>query len=429
MGDHGNRRLLYAIMVAENCGRFIFARLVIRSIRLKKELSYNQTISACRIGHITQAIVNNFAPLLFLTFQRLFDISLDKIALLVSINFFAQLVIDLLSVRIIPRIGYRKAAVLAHLFCAVGLIGLCVLPYLLSDAFAGLLLAVILYAVGGGMIEVMISPMVEACPTERKEAEMSLLHSFYCWGCVLVILGSTLFFVLFGVENWRVLACLWALIPLFNAFLFSRVPIRMLEDEEEGISAKKLLSSGLFWVLFIVMLCSGAAEQSMSQWASAFAEAGLQVSKTAGDLAGPCAFAILMGISRLWYSKNDSRLSVTRAIFLSGLLCIGSYLLASLSASPLLGLIGCALCGLSVGVFWPGTLSLAAKAVKGGGTRMFAFLALGGDMGCSLGPALVGLVSASRGDDLHAGLFSAILFPALLLLCLLLSRAASQRAK
>ncbi len=381
---------------------------------MRGKYGFNHTITACYLGHITQAVVNNFLPLLFLTFQRGFGISLDKIALLVSINFFMQLMVDLISVRLIPRIGYRTAAVIAHIFCALGLVAVSVLPYLFKDAFAGLFIAVMLYAIGGGMIEVMISPMVEACPGERKEAAMSLLHSFYCWGCVLVILGSTIFFAIFGIENWRILACIWALLPLFNAYLFSRVPIRTLEDEQEPVSGVKLLSNGMFWLLFLIMLCSGAAEQGMSQWASAFAEAGLGISKTAGDLAGPCSFAILMGFARWWYSRNSEKLPVLRAILLSGLLCITSYLLASLSTSPILGLAGCGLCGLSVGVFWPGTLSLASKSIKGGGTRMFALLALGGDVGCSLGPALIGMVSASHGDDLHTGLLSAAIFPAVL---------------
>ena len=392
-------------------------------------LSYKHTQYACYIGYITQAIINNLAPLLFLTFRKEYGLDLSRITLLVTINFMVQLAVDLLAAKYVDKIGYRKAVVMAHIFAAVGLVGLGVFPEVFPTPYSGLVTAAVIYAIGGGLIEVIISPIVEACPTDSKAAAMSLLHSFFCWGCVAVISVSTLLFSALGMERWHLVACLWALVPAFNVFYFARVPIAEITDYGESMTISQLLKSKLFWVFALLMVCSGASELAMSQWASAFAEAGLQVSKTAGDLAGPCAFAILMGISRLWYSKNDSRLSVTRAIFLSGLLCIGSYLLASLSASPLLGLIGCALCGLSVGVFWPGTLSLAAKAVKGGGTRMFALLALGGDMGCSLGPALVGLVSASRGDDLHAGLFSAILFPALLLLCLLLSRAASQRAK
>ncbi len=400
---------------------FLFAAMRRRKTNLRKEDNYSHTLIACYLGHITQAVINNFAPLLFLTFQRSFGISLERIALLVSFNFFTQLLVDLLCVPLVPRIGYRRAAISAHVLCALGLFGLAVLPFILLDAFWGLLLCVVLYAIGGGMIEVIISPMVEACPTERKEAAMSLLHSFYCWGCVLVILGSTIFFALFGTANWRILACLWALIPLFNAVFFSRVPIPSLKEETENMGGGGLLSSGLFWLLFLVMLCGGAAEQSMSQWASAFAEAGLQLSKTGGDLAGPCAFAVLMGISRWWYSRNSDKLPVARAILLSALLCVLSYLIASLARTPVLALFGCALCGLSVGIFWPGTLSLAAKSIKGGGTRMFALLALGGDLGCSFGPALVGFVSAARGSDLRAGLLSAALFPALLTLALLLA--------
>ena len=390
---------------------------------MKKDTNFNHTLVACYFGMITQAVVNNFAPLLFLTFRREYGVSLERIALFVSLNFLTQLCVDLLAIPILPKLGYRRTAVGAHLFCALGLIGLAFLPDILPDPYIGLLISVMLYAVGGGMIEVFDSPMVEACPTEHKEAAMSLLHSFYCWGCALAILGSTLFFLAFGARAWRVLACLWALIPLVNALAFMRVPIRMPEDERPAGSTGSLFKNGLFWLIFVVILCGGAAEQSMSQWASAFAEAGLRVSKTAGDLAGPCAFAVLMGCARAWYAKNSEKLPVRRAMLLSALLCVASYLLASLTTSPAAGLAGCALCGLSVGVFWPGAISLAAKGIPDGGTRMFALLAFGGDIGCSLGPALVGLVSAAQGEDLHAGLLAAVVFPIILIAGLALAAA------
>lgn len=382
---------------------------------------YRHTIYASYLGYITQAILNNFAPLLFLTFQNTYAITLDRIALLVTLNFGIQLVVDLLAAKFVDKIGYRVSIVGAHLFAAAGLLGLALLPDLLPDPFAGLTLAVGIYAVGGGLIEVLISPIVEACPTDRKEAAMSLLHSFYCWGHAFVVLASTLFFTLCGIGHWRLLACVWALVPLLNSVYFSRVPLRVLVEEGEGMRFSQLFRSRMFWVFCILMVCAGASEQGMSQWASAFAEAGLGVSKTMGDLAGPCTFALLMGCARLIYGKFSHRLNLQRFMLLSGGLCVGSYVLAALSRNPAFSLLGCALCGLSVGILWPGTFSLAAKTMRRGGTALFALLALAGDLGCSSGPALVGVVSQAFGSNLKAGLLAALLFPALLLLGLTLA--------
>lgn len=377
--------------------------------------NYNHTLNACYLGYITQAIVNNFAPLLFLTFQSTYQISLDKIALLVSFNFGVQLLVDLLAARYVDRIGYRNSVVAAHIFAAIGLAGLAVFPAVLPDAYTGLLLAVFCYAIGGGLIEVLISPIVESCPTERKAAAMSLLHSFYCWGYVGVILISTAFFAVTGIENWKMLAVIWAILPVCNAVYFGLVPIQAEEETVEGIPVRQLLKMRIFWVLVLLMVCAGASEQGMSQWASAFAESGLHVEKAVGDLAGPCLFAVLMGSSRLLYAKWSERISLRRMMLGSGILCIAGYLLASLSPSPVLALIGCGICGFSVGVFWPGTFSMAAASCQNGGTAMFAMLALAGDLGCSSGPGVVGMVSGVCSDNLKAGLFAAILFPVLLL--------------
>ena len=384
--------------------------------------NYKHTLNASYLGYITQAIVNNFAPLLFLTFQRFYGISMDKIALLVTINFGFQLVIDLLSAKFIDRIGYRNAIVAAHIFVALGLVGLGILPDLFADPYHGLLLAILLYGIGGGLIEVLISPIVEACPTEQKSASMSLLHSFYCWGHVFVVLVSTAFFVLCDIENWKLLAYCWAALPLLNALYFTRVPISKLVEEHEGMSITKLLRTKMFWIFALLMVCAGASEQAMSQWASAFAEAGLKVSKTIGDLAGPCLFAILMGISRILHSKLSHRLSLKTTMLLSGGLCVTSYLLAVFSPYPVLSLIGCGLCGFSVGIMWPGTFSLSSEACPTGGTAMFALLALFGDLGCASGPGLVGVVSGAMGDNLKLGLLVAIAFPLLLIFGILLCR-------
>lgn len=390
---------------------------------MTKHNPYKRTLTACFIGYIVQAIVNNFAPLLFLTFQSTYGIPLSRITLLVTINFSLQLLIDLLSAGFIDKIGYRASVVLAHIFSAAGLILMTVLPGLLPDAFVGLLISVLVYALGGGLLEVLVSPIVEACPTDNKEKAMSLLHSFYCWGHVGVVLLSTLFFAVFGIENWKILALLWALVPLFNLILFATAPICTLnEDGEKGMSLSGLLTSKIFWILMLLMVCSGACEQAVSQWASTFAEKGLGISKTAGDLAGPMMFALLMGTSRLLYGKWGEKMNLQKCMAYSGVLCAVSYLLISLSPSPVLSLIGCGICGFSVGILWPGTFSMAAKQLRSGGTVLFALLALAGDLGCTGGPTYVGLMSGAFGDDLKAGILAALIFPAFLLLGLLLCR-------
>ena len=385
--------------------------------------SYKSTMCACFTGYIVQAIVNNFAPLLFVTFQKTFDIPLSQITALITVNFVILLLIDLLSAGFIDKIGYRASAVLSHVFAAVGLILLTVLPEVFASPFVGLLIAVIIYAVGGGLLEVLVSPIMEACPTENKEKAMSLLHSFYCWGHMAVVLLSTLFFTAFGISNWRILAIFWALIPIVNAIFFTQVPIYSLQEEgEKGLTLKELCRNKVFWLMMIMMVCSGASEQAVSQWASTFAEQGLGVSKTVGDLAGPLAFAALMGTSRLLYGKLGDKLNLNKCMFFSACLCVISYLCIALIPVPAIGLIGCALCGFSVGVLWPGTFSKSSAAIKRGGTVMFAMLALAGDLGCSGGPTLAGLVSGNFNNNLHIGILSAIIFPATMLLCLLISK-------
>lgn len=384
---------------------------------------YNKTIRSCFVAYIVQAIVNNFVPLLFLTFQRTYDIPLSQITMLITFNFGVQLLVDLLSVSFVDRLGYRFCMVLAHILSAAGLIFLTVLPEILPSAFAGILTAVMIYAIGGGLLEVLVSPVVESCPSDNKEKAMSMLHSFYCWGHVGVVLISTVFFSAFGIANWKILAVLWAIVPLVNAAAFTKVPIRsLMEEGETGLSLKELLTMKTFWILLIMMICAGASEQGVSQWASTLAEKGLGITKTAGDLAGPMAFAVLMGASRAFYGKYGDRISLDRFMVLSSLLCIASYLGISLLGMPQLSLVCCALCGLSVGIMWPGTFSKAAAALPKGGTAMFALLALGGDVGCSGGPTLVGFVSEFFGGDLKKGILAGGVFPVLLLLGVALCR-------
>lgn len=381
--------------------------------RLKK---YEHTIYASYLGYITQAIINNFAPLLFLTFATDYNLTLDKITFITTLNFAVQLTVDLFATKFVDKIGYRICVVAAHIFSFSGLIAMAFLPDLLSNSYIGLLVAVLLYAIGGGLIEVLISPIVEACPTEKKEAAMSLLHSFYCWGHVAVVICSTLFFQLLGIENWKWLACIWALVPLANTIYFSLVPLYPIVNEQDKIPLCQMLRQKAFWILMIVMICAGASEQSMSQWASAFAESGLKVSKTIGDLAGPCAFAILMGTARAIYGKYSDRIPLKKMMIASSVLCVACYLVAALSGNPIIGLIGCAVCGFSVGIFWPGTFSTAAVILPNTGTAMYALMALAGDVGCSAGPSVVGFIANANNNNLKLGLTFAIVFPIVILL-------------
>lgn len=384
--------------------------------------NYQTTIYACFTGYVVQAVINNFVPLLFLTFQKTYGIPLSQITMLVTINFGVQLLVDLLSAGFVDKIGYRRAILLAHICCGAGLIGLTFLPEMIGG-FWGLFFAVVVYAVGGGLIEVLISPIMEACPTDNKEKAMSLLHSFYCWGHVAVVLISTLFFSLAGIQNWKILALCWAVIPIANMLVFSKAPIADLNEKGEvGLTIGQLCRRKLFWILMLMMTCAGASEQAVSQWASTFAEKGLGVTKTVGDLAGPMAFAVLMGASRAYYGKYGDKINLDSFMEGSALLCAASYLVIALVPSPVLGLLGCAICGLSVGIMWPGTFSKAAASLRGGGTAMFALLALAGDLGCLGGPTLSGMVSSRMGDNLKVGILAAIVFPVLLLVCLRICR-------
>lgn len=362
---------------------------------------YNRTVTACFVGYIVQAVVNNFAPLLFLFFQKSYQIPLSQITLLVTFNFGIQLLVDLLSVGFVDRIGYRACMIAAHIFSAAGLVMLTFLPELLPVPFAGILISVMTYAVGGGLLEVLVSPVVEACPSDNKEKAMSMLHSFYCWGYAGVVLISTVFFQAAGIENWKILALLWAVLPVCNAIAFARVPfVPLIEDGEQGLKLKELLGRRIFWILMVMMVCAGASEQAVSQWASTFVEKGLGITKAAGDLAGPMAFAVLMGLSRTFYGKYGDKIDLERFMAGSSILCILSYLGISLVPVPQFSLIACAVCGLSVGIMWPGAFSRASAALPKGGTAMFALLALGGDVGCTGGPTLVGMVSGAVGDNL-----------------------------
>lgn len=386
---------------------------------MTKPKNYKKTLIACYLGFITQAISANFTPLLFLTFKNNYGISLEMIALVPMVFYLTQLLVDLVATKFADVIGYRTCVVVSQAVSAVGLILMAFLPDLLPNPFVGIMIAVVLYAIGSGLIEVLVSPIVEACPFENKAGVMSLLHSFYCWGAVGVILGSTIFFAIFGTSCWKILTLIWAIVPLINSFNFISCPIERLMGEGEGLKISQLLRLPLFWLMIILMICAGASEATMAQWASAFTESALGVSKTIGDLAGPCLFAVFMGVTRVFYGKFSEKLDLSKVMLGCGALCVVCYLLASLSPLPIFGLIGCALCGLAVGIMWPGTISISSQKCPKGGTAMFAFLALAGDLGATVSPAMVGGIADAVGGSLQTGLLFATVFPVIMIIGLI----------
>lgn len=387
---------------------------------------YGKTKRACYLGFVTQAIVANFTPMLFMAFHREHGIALPSLALIPAVFYVVQLITDFLCAKF-KNIDYRKSIIVSEITSALGLAGLAFIPSLFHNPLIGILLCVCVYAVGSGLIEVLCSPIIEACPFPNKEGMMSLLHSFYCWGAVGVILGSTLFFSLFGLENWRILACIWALVPLYNIFNFATCPIEPIVTGSEGMSMTELLRIGKFWPFLILMIAAGASESTLAQWASAFAEASLGVDKAVGDLLGPCGFAFCMGLGRLWYGKKGQNTDLTGYMTGAGILCFVTYLTAALSQIPLVSLAGCMVSGLAVGIMWPGSISITSARIPRGGTALFALLALGGDAGGTIGPSLVGLCTGSAGNDIQSGLLAASIFPVILIACLLLIRRMSVR--
>lgn len=384
--------------------------------------NYKKTQLACYLGFVTQAICANFVPLLFITFHTTYGISFQMLALISTCFFFTQLLVDLVCAGIAEKVGYRPCVIAAEVTSGIGLAGLAFLPELLPSPYMSIIVCVIIYAIGSGLTEVLVSPIIEACPFENKETMMSLLHSFYCWGWVAVVLGSTAFFGVFGLGNWKILALIWSLVPLCNIYNFATCPIEPLVEDGKGMRLMELFRSKTFWVLILLMVCAGSSEVSMAQWASAFAESALHVSKAVGDLAGPCGFAVCMGISRTLYGKFGEKVDLTQFMLASGAMCFACYLLAGLAGIPLLGLIGCSACGFSVGIMWPGSISISSKVLPTGGTAMFAFLALAGDLGGAVGPAIIGNVSHLAGDNLQAGVLAGIGFPAALLVTVLYIR-------
>jgi len=381
------------------------------------KLTYKHTQKACCLAYVTGAIVNNFAALLYLMFQKSFGITLFQIGFLMGLNFGIQIFVDLLGAKYAQQLGYRCCAVGAFVFAFLGLVMLPLLTAFMQNKFAAIVISISFSAIGSGMLEVIISPITEALPIGEKEAAMSMLHSFYCWGSVLVIGVSSLFFKLFGMENWRIITLIWAMLPLSTLVIFLIVPIRTLPSSHSGF--KGILSSKGFLIFLILMMCSGAGEIAMSQWASYFAEDALKVSKTVGDLMGPCLFAVFMGIGRVGYALFSDKINLKAYLKISSLGCVITYLVTAISPNPYLSLAGCAFTGLFVAIAWPGVLSLASQYNPKGGTGMFALLALAGDVGCTLGPQIV-VLGASKinvlSSPIHSGLLLSALFPLVMII-------------
>lgn len=385
---------------------------------MSKTKKYMSTKIACYTGYFVQAIINNLAPLFYVIFQNEFEINYTKISWLIMLNFVTQLFVDIMSVKIIEKLGYRVSIVFAHVFSSLGLFLLGVLPRAMENHYIGLVIPIIIYATGSGLIEVLVSPIVEGLPLENKSGEMSLLHSFYCWGQMSVVLFTTIAIKFAGSENWVYAPMIWAIIPFINMFMFMKVPIfPPVPEGEDEMKVSELFRSGTFILLALLMLCAGASELAMSQWASTFAEESLGVDKLTGDLLGPCLFALLMASARVVFGLAGDKVDVKKVLTFSAGLCVTAYLLSTLSKSPIVSLIGCGLCGLSVATMWPGVFSFAAKIFPRGGTPLFAMLAVFGDFGCAFGPWLAGVVSDGvrastiTFDPLKFGLMIAVVFP------------------
>lgn len=379
--------------------------------------NYKSTLHACYLGYITQALIVNLLPLLFVIFRDRFGLSYTMLGNLVVVIFITQLVVDALAIKLVDKIGHRISVVAAHLFAAVGMIALSILPRIMSNPYTGLIISCLIFSIGGGLIEVLISPIVESLPSDAKASSMSLLHSFYSWGQVLVIILSTVVLLLVGHDLWYLLPLLWAALPLFNFFKFTKVPLVPPHEESKLVPLKTLMTSKIFLIALLLMICAGAAEQTMAQWASLFAEKGLGVSKTLGDLLGPCLFAIMMGIARTSYGIKGKKINILKVLMACSILSIISFAITALVPIPAISLLGCSLCGLSVSLMWPGMLSLTAGKYPTGGIAMFAILALGGDLGCSIGPWLTGVVADSY--SLNIGLLMGMIFPAIMFIGLL----------
>lgn len=377
-------------------------------MKQKKKYTYRHTTFACYRGYVSQAINNNLTPLLFIVFRSSYGISYEQLGLLISINFITQIIADLWASKYADRIGYRACMIAAHGFCFAGILLLGILPLILPSTYIGLILAVIIYAIGGGLLEVVISPIVEALPSDNKEGSMSLLHSFYCWGQMAVVILTTILIRILGKELWFILPILWSFFPLYNMFTFFHVPILSLVHEGKEMKLKELFSAKTFYLAMLLMICSGASELAITQWASMFAEKGLGVSKVFGDLLGPGLFALFMAIGRTIYGIYGEKLNLKKGLAISSFFCVITYMITIFSSNTFVALLACSLTGFTVCLMWPGTFSIASSMFPRGGTLMFGILAICGDIGCSLGPWIAGKISdAVEVGQLKVNLFSA----------------------
>lgn len=393
-----------------------------------KARTFKGTKIACYTGYIVQGIINNIAPLLFVIFSDKFNMSLSKLSLLITINFATQLFVDTISIKFVDKIGYKPLAIASQSIAFLGLFCLGVLPNIMNNSYLGVVISIVLSAIGSGITEVIISPIVESIPGEKKTAEMSLLHSFYCWGQVTVVLLTTTMIKIFGNDFWFIAPIIWSVIPLINTMNFIGVPIEPNLTSEEKTPFFKMLFSKQFILLIIIMICSGASEIGMSQWSSYFAETGLKVSKMTGDLLGPCLFAVLMGTGRMIFGFVGEKINLKTALSLSALFCAMCYLGTCFIDNSVISLLICAVTGITVSIMWPATLSLAARLFPKGGGSMYSVLALSGDTGCTLGPWFISFMSIklstdiSSGEALKSGLGFAAIIPILMVLAISLLR-------
>lgn len=376
---------------------------------------YLPTKLAGYVGFIVQAVVNNFLPILFIVFRNVYNLSYEKLGRLILVNFVTQMFVDLLTPKIVEKAGYRKTAIMSQLFAAIGLISLGILPNLISDTYFAIVISVIIYASGSGITEVILSPMIDMLPTGNKSGNMAVLHSFYCWGQAFTVLGTTALVSVFGYHNWQYIPLIWAAIPFLNTFSFLKVPIVEPSPDQKTATFAELIKKPLFLLYMLMMLCAGASEIAMAQWASIFAQNALGVSKVIGDIAGPCAFALFMGTGRVVYAKFSKKVSFTKLLIFLNVLCFVCYIVVGFCKISFVALIFCAICGFTVSISWPGIYSAGARTFKNGGAVMFSVFAMSGDTGCAVGPWIIGIFADRFG--LNVGFAVASVFPLLMVLC------------
>ena len=354
--------------------------------------SYKSTIAACYIGSFVQAIIVNTTPILFIPLREQFGLTFQQMGLLVLINFISQVGCDILFSNAIDKYGFRRFVVAAHGLAVVGLVLFAASPLLFDRPFAGFVTATIIFSGSGGLLELLLSPIVNAIPTDEKAGAMSVLHSFYSWGQAAVILLTTVLLFVFGRAWWQWIILIWTLVPLFNFFFLMRVPFAPNVPEEQRQGMDKILLKPFFIAALATILCGAAAELCISQWASAYLEEAMRLPKVVGDVGGVCLFAVMMGVGRLFYGMYGKKINVSLMMLIGTVGAAACYITVALSGTAVLSLLACGLCGLCVSLLWPGTLVVASEHYPLAGAWMFAILAAG-DIGASAGPWLMGVVA------------------------------------